>query len=310
MSHPTLTGRLRGALKLVLFAALLAVCAPAASAQEITGSIRGTVKDSTGAVVQGATVTATSPSLVRPIEVTTDESGGYYFGRLPSGLYSISVSQSGFATIKQDNINVQLGRELSLELTLTAGGVSEVVDVTATGSEAIDVTSSKTVTNISEDFIENTPKGRNVHSILRVAPGVRFEPKAGNEGVGGISIDGASGAENAYIIDGVEVTDVRKGQLRRADSIPFEFVREVHRSPGWRVWEVRDPEPPASGGAPSSSGPERALPGSAARSGRVLAGSTTTSWALSPPRRTGRAYASSGSSPRSRPCWRSTTSTS
>jgi outer membrane receptor protein involved in Fe transport len=216
----------------MLFVALLATCAPLAHAQEVTGSIRGTVKDSTGAVVQGATVTATSPSLVRPIEVTTDESGAYFFGRLPSGIYSISAGQAGFSTVKQDNINVQLGRELSLDLALAAGGVSEVVDVTATGSEAIDITSSKTVTNISEQFIENTPKGRNVHSILKVAPGVRFEPKAGNEGVGGISIDGASGAENAYIIDGVEVTDVRKGQLRRADSIPFEFVREVQVKSG------------------------------------------------------------------------------
>jgi outer membrane receptor protein involved in Fe transport len=232
MNHSTLTGRLTGTLKLMLFLALLAMCTPLASAQEVTGSIRGTVKDSTGAVVQGATVTATSPSLVRPIEVTTDEAGVYFFGRLPSGIYSISAGQAGFSTVKQDNINVQLGRELSLDLALTAGGVSEVVDVTATGSEAIDVTSSKTVTNISQEFIENTPKGRNVHSILRVAPGVRFEPKAGNEGVGGISIDGASGAENAYIIDGVEVTDVRKGQLRRADSIPFEFVREVQVKSG------------------------------------------------------------------------------
>lgn len=232
MSQFTLTGKLAGSLKLMLFVALLAVCAPLASAQEVTGSIRGTVKDSTGAIVQGATVTVSSPSLVRPIEVTTDEAGAYLFGRLPSGVYTISASQSGFSTVKQDNINVQLGRELTLDLALTAGGVSEVVDVTSTGSEAIDTTSSKTVTNISQEFIENTPKGRNVHSVLRVAPGVRFEPKAGNEGVGGISIDGASGAENAYIIDGVEVTDVRKGQLRRADSIPFEFVREVQVKSG------------------------------------------------------------------------------
>src|SRR5215208_7281746 len=130
MNHSTLTGRLMGTLKLVLFVAVLAICAPLASAQEVTGSIRGTVKDSTGAVVQGATVTATSPSLVRPIEVTTDESGVYFFGRLPSGVYSITASQSGFSTVKQDNINVQLGRELSLDLALAAGGVSEVVDVT------------------------------------------------------------------------------------------------------------------------------------------------------------------------------------
>ncbi len=232
MAHTKFRGMLRNTLKPLLCVALLAIFASVASAQEVTGSIRGTVKDPTGAVIPGATVTATSPSLVRPIEVTTDDSGVYFFGRLPSGIYSITAAQSGFSTVKKDDVNVQLGRELSLDLGLTAGGVSEVVDVTATSGDAIDISSSKTVTNISEEFIDKTPKGRNVHSILRVAPGVRFEPKAGNEGVGGISIDGASGAENAYIIDGVEVTDVRKGQLRRADSIPFEFVREVQIKSG------------------------------------------------------------------------------
>lgn len=220
MAHTKFRGMLRNTLKPLLCVALLAIFASVASAQEVTGSIRGTVKDPTGAVIPGATVTATSPSLVRPIEVTTDDSGVYFFGRLPSGIYTITAAQSGFSTVKKDDVNVQLGRELSLDLGLTAGGVSEVVDVTATSGDAIDISSSKTVTNISEEFIDKTPKGRNVHSILRVAPGVRFEPKAGNEGVGGISIDGASGAENAYIIDGVEVTDVRKGQLRRATRSP------------------------------------------------------------------------------------------
>lgn len=223
--------RVRSYPKLLLCIAMFALCAPSGFSQEITGSIRGTVKDPGGAAVAGATVTASSPALVRPIETTTDSEGLYVFSTLSSGVYTITVSQTGFSSVKKEEINLQLGRELTLDLALAVGNVAETVTVTST-AEAIDLTTSRTATNLSEEFITTAPKGRNVHSILRAVPGVRLEPKAGNEGVGGISVDGASGAENAYIIDGVEVTDVRKGQLRRADSIPFEFVREVQVKSG------------------------------------------------------------------------------
>jgi hypothetical protein len=211
--------------------ALLVLGAPIAFSQETTGAIRGSVKDERGAAVPGATVTASGGAIVRPIETTTDGQGAYIFPRLPSGIYTITASQSGFTTGKVENVNLQLGRELSLDLTLTVGNVAETVTITS-GGEAIDVTSSKTITNIDEEFIDRTPKGRGFDSILKVAPGVRAEPKAGNTGVGGISVDGASGAENAFVLDGVEVSDVRRGALRRADSIPFEFVREVQVKSG------------------------------------------------------------------------------
>ena len=195
-------------------------------AQENTGSVQGYVKDPTGAVVPGAKVVATSPTTVRPIEVTTDDAGFYIFPKLPAGVYTISASQSGFKTVNKEQISVTLGKELSLDIELPAGQVSESVTVTAS-EEAIDVTSSKTATNITEEFIDKTPRGRNFHTILQVAPGVRPEPKAGSAGVGGFQIDGASGSENTFIIDGVDVSNVRRGSLDTASSIPFEFIKEV-----------------------------------------------------------------------------------
>jgi hypothetical protein len=223
--------KLSRVLRLPLCFALLILCASLGFAQEQYGSLRGTVKDANGAAVPGATVTATSTTAVRPVETTADNDGNYFFRNLLPGVYSITASQQGFSTVKADNVTVQLGQELSLELVLPVGDIAATVNITDT-SEAIDVTSSRTVTNISEQMISTTPKGRTFESILKVAPGVRNEPKAGNEGVGGISIDGASGAENAFILDGVEVTDVRKGQLRRADAIPYEFIREVQVKSG------------------------------------------------------------------------------
>ncbi|MGE0130639.1 MAG: carboxypeptidase regulatory-like domain-containing protein [Blastocatellales bacterium] len=231
MKRRSLANALKNTLSLICCAIALVVAAPLAYSQENAGSIQGVVKDDTGAAIPGAKVTASSSALVRPIEVVTDGVGAYNFPRLPVGIYSITVNREGFKTVKKEEIAVQLGKELTLEIALPAGNVSEQVNITAT-AEALDITSSRTATNLTEQFIDNTPRGRNFHSILKAAPGVRPEPKGGNEGVGGIQVDGASGAENAFILDGVEVTDVRKGQLRRADSIPFEFIREVQVKSG------------------------------------------------------------------------------
>ncbi|MEW6130400.1 MAG: TonB-dependent receptor [Acidobacteriota bacterium] len=223
---------------LLLALALMPVSTSLAALQENTGRIQGTVKDSSGAVVANAKVTATSPTAVRPFETTTDSSGFYVFQRLPIGTYTITASQQGFKTVNKEQIVLELGKELSLEIELPTGQVSESVTVTAT-SEAIDVTSSKTATNISEKFIENTPKGTNFHSILQVAPGVRPEPKAGAAGVpgalggvGGFQVDGASGSENVFVIDGVDVSNVRSGTLSAQNSLPFEFVKEVQVKSG------------------------------------------------------------------------------
>ena len=72
-----------------------------------------------------------------------------------------------------------------------------------------------------------------------MAPGVRHEAKAGAIGVGGISVDGASGSENSYFIDGVDVTDVMTGALRPQNSIPLEFVRELQVKSGGFEAEYR-----------------------------------------------------------------------
>jgi hypothetical protein len=203
-----------------------AFSALAASAQENTGSIQGVVKDQAGAVLPGAKVTATSPTSVRPFEAIADSTGYYIFPKLPAGVYTVSASQSGFKTVNKEQISVVLGKELTLDIEMPTGQVTEAVTVTAS-DEAIDVTSSKTATNITDEFIEKTPKGRNFHTILQVAPGVRSEPKAGTAGVGGFQIDGASGSENTFIIDGVDVSNVRRGSLDSASSIPFEFIKEI-----------------------------------------------------------------------------------
>jgi hypothetical protein len=234
----------------IVFKLFTVLCLPlvlgaVALGQENFGSIRGTIKDPKGAAIAGGEVTATSPALVRPQTAVTDGEGRYIFQSLPAGLYTVTASAPGFTATKKDDINVVVGTQLKLDLELPVGGVAGEVTVTS-GSEAIDVTTSKTATNITERFIETTPKGRNFNTILTVAPGVIFDSRAGSigggvsgtsgnnpgGGVGGYSVNGASGSENAFVIDGVEVSNVRNAALGRESAIPFEFVREVQVQSG------------------------------------------------------------------------------
>src|SRR5262245_57355752 len=121
MKQRSLANALRNTLSLLCCALALAIAAPLAYSQENSGSLRGTVKDETGAAIPGAKVTASSPALVRPLESITDSAGVYVFPKLPAGIYSITAGQNGFKTAKKDEISVQLGAELTLDLALPAG---------------------------------------------------------------------------------------------------------------------------------------------------------------------------------------------
>ena len=114
---------------------------------------------------------------------------------------------------------------------MSLGSVADSIDVNEPLPPS-DMASSQTATQINADAFEALARGRSFHTVLMMAPGVRQEAKAGSTGVGGISVDGASGSENSYFIDGVDVTDIMTGALRPQNSIPFEFIRELQVKSG------------------------------------------------------------------------------
>ncbi|MBI4909760.1 MAG: TonB-dependent receptor [Acidobacteria bacterium] len=191
-----------------------------------TGKIVGTVTDSTGGVVPDARLTATSPTTPGMLTATSDSNGRFTFQAVPIGIYTISVAKSGFATVKQFNLEVKLGAQVDYNPRLEVGQISQIVEVSE-AAVSIDTTSSRTATNITQTQIDNLPKGRTFNSLLQMAPGVRLEVKNGNAGVGGYQVDGASGSENSFVIDGVDVSDIRRGSLRLQSAIPPEFVQEI-----------------------------------------------------------------------------------
>lgn len=195
-----------------------------AMAQSQFGAIAGTVSDQNGAVVPNATVTVTGVSIGFNRTATTDSNGYYVVRQVPAGTYTVSVGAvSGFAAQTLRNQLVTLETTSTVNFTMAASGGNVSVDVT--GGELVapvDATESKVQTSVSAAKIELLPKGVDFTSILKTAPGTRGEGLAG-----GFSIDGASGSENVFVIDGQEVTNFRTGTLNSNNAIPTQFVQEV-----------------------------------------------------------------------------------
>jgi outer membrane receptor protein involved in Fe transport len=192
--------------------------ASSVAAQEIRGTIEGTVKDASGAILPGVTVEAkTGNGAV--LSTTTDGTGLYRFPSLAPGTYDLSATLSSFNSGKIGNVTVGLGQSKKVDFTLTPAGVQETVQVTAE-SPLVDVRTSSRQTNIRAEQVELLPHGRDFTSLVTQAPGANQESK-----LGGLSIDGASAGENRYIIDGIETTNLQSGLSGK--NLIVDFVDEV-----------------------------------------------------------------------------------
>lgn len=205
---------------LAAFALSLMLSAVAVMGQETTGSIEGAVTDAQGGRIAGATVLIEGNAFTRTI--TTDTEGNFRAIQVPPGRYTVSTSATNFTSDKRENVEVTLGKATITDVTLQTGGVAANVVVSSTDVAPIDTTSNKIQTNITADVINLLPKGTRIDSVLQISGATRKEPLSR-----GFQIDGASGAENTFIIDGSEVTNFRTGQLRDTNNVPFQFVQEV-----------------------------------------------------------------------------------
>jgi hypothetical protein len=202
---------------------LLALClsfSVAVFGQETTGSIEGTVTDAQGGRIGGATVLVEGPAFNRT--TTTDSEGFYRVLQVPPGRYTVTSSASNFTSLKREDVQVTLGRSTITDISMQPAGVAAEVVVSSADVAPIDTTSNRIQTNITADVIQLVPKGTRIDSVLQISGATRSEPLTR-----GFQIDGASGAENTFIIDGSEVTNFRTGQLRDTNNVPFQFVQEV-----------------------------------------------------------------------------------
>jgi hypothetical protein len=155
---------------------LLAACS-AASAQTLYGSITGNVRDASGAVVPGATVTITQKETNQTRQTTSNEAGLYTFTTVQTGTYALKVTKEGFKTFEDTAVPITLNNLTRLDVTLTVGAVAEAVTVTAEApllqSDTAEVKAEVGGRSLQE---LPTPIGRNYQQAFRALPG--FTPPA------------------------------------------------------------------------------------------------------------------------------------
>jgi hypothetical protein len=177
---------------------LLAFAAGPAYAQQ-TGSIVGKVVDTSGGVLPGVTVTASSNVLPTPRVTTTATNGDYRLPALPPGNYQLRFELQGMQTVTR-NVAVQLQIDTVVDATLGVGGVTETVEVTAATS-LVDPNTATIKSGVSNEQIMALPVGQEYRDLIKLIPGVQYTEDA----VRGPSA-GGSGQDNVYQFDGANVT--------------------------------------------------------------------------------------------------------
>lgn len=155
----------------IVFGVLLG--AEIASAQTAAAML-GQVKDESGAVLPGVTVTVSSPALqVREVEGVTNAQGEYRITPLPIGIYTVTYTLSGFQTIKQEGVRLDIGMQAKLDVSLKVGAIAETITVSG-AAPVVDVTATSASTQFTRETLELTPTSRNgAISLMVQAPGVR-----------------------------------------------------------------------------------------------------------------------------------------
>jgi len=187
---------------------------------QTTGAIVGTVSQA-GTPLPGVTVEARSPNLQGARVETTDATGHFRLNVLPPGDYTITATLSGFNTVTQKNVHVGLGGTVTLEVAMSPAA-SEKITVTA-AAPVVDVTSSSTGTNVTSETMASLPIARNFTGVTQIAPGTKQD-------AAGTTVYGSTGAENQYVIDGLNTTGIRAGQ--DVKQLNFDFVQEVEVKTG------------------------------------------------------------------------------
>ncbi|MBC7348944.1 MAG: TonB-dependent receptor [Candidatus Aminicenantes bacterium] len=206
--------------KILIFALLVLLAGGTALAQiNPEGKIIGKVTDDQGNALPGVTVEATSPRLVGKAATVTDATGTFRLLALPSGTYELVFTLPGFKTLIRKDIILQLSQTIVVNVTMEPAAIEEQVTVVGQ-SPLIDVKSTVKGAVLTKETFLSLPRGRNFESLITTVPGVSSEGIAG-----GISVDGASGAENMWYVDGTNVTEIHVGT--RAQNVVLELVDEL-----------------------------------------------------------------------------------
>ena len=202
-----------------------------AGAQTITGSISGTVTDSNGGVVPGATVTLVGEKTGQSRTAATDSEGRFNFAALQPGSFVIKVERQGFQTYEQREVILTANEKLALtEIKLLPGQVSETVSVTSEGAIVERETSDLTARLTADQINLISTKGRDVTSLLRLLPGTSnnddIEGAGDGFGTDLPNVSGQRGRSTVPTIDGLFAGEP-SGSNKLSFTINQDAVAEV-----------------------------------------------------------------------------------
>jgi hypothetical protein len=222
-------------------AALLLFCGSVTTGQTFRGTILGTVTDTSGAVIDGATVTARN--LDTGLERTTQTSGdgSYSIPELPLGTYKVTVARDGFQTSVTTDVKVDVAAESRVDAVLKPGSVNVLVTISAETLPQIETTSDTLGGTMTSSDIANLPvNGRDYTKLIFLTPGIAGSPDQITDSPGSFgvfSVNGARGRSNNFLLDGTDMNDgyhnipaLNQGGVFAVPSaiLPVDAIAEMH----------------------------------------------------------------------------------
>jgi hypothetical protein len=218
---------------LCLSAALFLICAPLFS-QGNQGRITGTITDQTGGAISGATVTVKDVQRGISRDLTTGDTGEYNAPNLLPGTYSVRSEAKGFKAVERQNILVEVGKELRVDISLQPGEVSQTITITE-APPLVETTNATLGGTLSNQTINDLPlNGRNYINLLTLRPGMTVYPGGGSAAR---SANGLRPEDIGYLIDGVRDDDPYTGSSvtnavipagDSSTSLPIDAIQEFN----------------------------------------------------------------------------------
>jgi hypothetical protein len=203
-----------------IFSLLTVLCLtfPAAAAAQGTAGISGSVKDTTGSVLPGVNVEASSPALIEKVRIAvTDSAGEYKIVSLPPGVYTVSFSLAGFSSVRRDAVELTTGFTATVHAELRVGSVEETITVTG-ASPIVDVQNVKRQVVMTRDVVDALPTGKTAVEVATLIPGVQLMNGTGSgaasTGMGGslgmdqfatLAAHGSRPADTRLEVNGVNI---------------------------------------------------------------------------------------------------------
>ena len=222
-----------------------------------SGLITGQVLDPTGAAVPAATLNLVQAATGNTLQTTGDPTGHYVFPSVPPGTYTLHVSAPGFQAALVDNLQVQISKSSTVDVTLKIGESSQTVTVAATAQMELETTSATVGTVLNTAALENLPQlSRSTTSLMFLQPGVAPSTSTGDAAHGG-QIAGSRADQNTFSLDGGDATDHMSGT--NSYSAPEQSVSAVVPTPIETTMEFRVETSGANATSASSSGGQVAI---------------------------------------------------